>query len=174
MPFENYGAGVYGPYYSAGAPDAGTDAIQTATFAGTWLAEETFTLAFDGYSTGPIDWTDTDGDLIDNINAALDDLPNGGTAWIVATDDSLTDGLGDVLLTFSGGDLSKKVVPLVTVAANTSVDGTLSIAEDTAGVTATYRDAQKGSILFDTDAGGKYIKTGDTGTGDYTLVGTQS
>ncbi len=174
MPFENYGPGIYGPYYNAGAPAAGTDEIQTATFGGTWLAGEKFRLVYDGFATGLIDWSATNNTLRDHINTALNALPNLGTSWAVAAVGTMTLGIGTMLVTFSGGDVSKKNVSLMTVRGSTSVSGTLSVATSTPGVPATYRDAQKGSELVDVSNAIDYIKTGNTGTGTYTKTGTQS
>ena len=93
---------------------------------------------------------------------------------VVATDVDLSSGLGHVLLTFSGGDVAKRAVSTMTVTGNTSVDGTLSIAETTPGVTATYRDVPPGTALYDTTNKIAYIHTGTQGAPTWTKVGTQT
>ena len=172
--FENYGPGVYGPYYTPGAPVAGTDEAQTATFGGTWLAGDTFRLAFDGYTTAAIPWSAVNATLLASLQAATNALPNVGTNGIVWTLGTLAAGLGTVIATFSGGNLAKRAVALLTVPSKTTAAGTLAIAETQAGVTATYRDIAKGALLVDVTNAIEYIKTGAAGTGAYTKVGAQT
>ena len=171
---ENYGAGVYGPYYYAGAPVAGTNEVQTATFGGTWLATETFRLVFGGVPTAAITWNATNATLLSRVQAALDAHPSLGTSWCVASAGTLTAGIGTMLLTFSGGDVSARDVGQMSVTGSTSAAGTLAIATTTPGVTATYRDVAKGAVLVDVSSGTHYCKTGNAGTGTYVKTGTQT
>ncbi len=174
--YTSTGAGVTDIIYCDEEPDAGTDAIQILTIGGT-PDGGTFRLGYGSIATADIEWTATDADLIDNIQDALDALYTLGTDWVVATDDTLTDGIGDVDLTFSGGDVQKRLVGLITIEANnlTGSDPTLEVNEDTAGADATGRDAAPGSVMVDFTNTKKYIQTGDEGDPPtWTLVGSQS
>lgn len=162
------------PLTNAGAPTAGTNEVQTLTIGGTPTGG-TFKLTFDGWTTGAITWSATNATLLANINAALDLLPNVGTAGIVATDSTLTAGIGNLLLTFSGGNLVKRAVSLMTAASSlTGTAPTLAIAETTPGVNASGLGAAKGSLLTDTTNGILYIQTGTATSPTWTKVGTQS
>jgi hypothetical protein len=175
MAYEAEGAGIYGPYFIAGAPVAGTNEVQTLTIGGTPTGG-TFKLAYAGATTAAITWSATNATLLANINAALDALATLGTAWVVAAAGSLTAGIGTITLTFSGGDVSRRAVALITVANNslTGTTPTLAIAETTPGVDATRRSAPKGAIVIDKTNGVAYIKTGLPGTGTYVVVGAQT
>lgn len=162
--------GGLGPFTNAGAPSAGVDETQTATLGGTG-GTSTFRLILSGVPTGTIAWSATNGTLLANINAALD--ARFGTAQIVATDVALTAGIGTLLLTFSGSDYAKTVMPVMT---RLIVSGALTIAivETTAGVTATARGAEKGATLIDTTNGLHYTNTGTTSAPTWTKTGTQT
>jgi hypothetical protein len=162
--------GSYGPYFSAGAPAAGTNAVQTLTLDATG---GTFQLAYEGRRTAAITWSATNATLLANIQAALDALL--GTNAVVATAGTLTAGVGTVLLTFSGAPLSKTVASVFTVA-NNSLTGTAtcSIANTTPGVRAAARNAKPGARLVDVSAGKAYINTGTQGAPTWTVEGTQS
>jgi len=161
-------------YQNAGAPSAGTSEVQTLTFGGTPTGG-TFTLTFDGYTTAPVTWIDSDdAALIAAIDAALEALPNIGTGGVTCADGTLTDGVGTVTITF-GGNLAKLAVPLIV--ANSSLTGTAPTAvvtETTAGVTATARGAKIGATVQDTTNGVLYINTGTALAPTWTKVGTQS
>lgn len=168
--------GGIGPYESAGAPSAGTSAVQTLTFGGTPTGG-TFKLAFDGFTTAPITWTAVDATLISAIDTALEALPNIGTAGVTVADGTLTDGIGNVTITF-GGNLAKLAVPLITVSSSSLTGTAPTVAfeeESTAGVTASFRGSKKGAIVTDTTNGVVYVNTGTTGLNPtWTKVGTQS
>src|SRR5205085_5126746 len=146
MAYENYGPGVYGPYYFPGPPVAGTNAVQTLTIGGTPTGG-TFKLSYEGRRTGNIAWSATNATLLASLQAALDAIT--GTSWIVATAGTLTAGIGTILLTFSGGDVAARAVNLIVIDTNalTGTAPTLAIATTTPGVNATYRDAQKGAVF---------------------------
>jgi hypothetical protein len=162
--------GTYGPYFNAGAPSAGTDEVQTATLGGTG-AGSTFKLKLDGQTTGDITWSATNATLLSNINTALD--ATFGASQIVASDSTLTAGIGDLLLTISGSNYAKSAVSLMT-ALITAGALTVSIAETTAGVNATGRGALKGAKLIDTTNGIDYINTGTVSAPTWVKTGTQS
>lgn len=166
--------GTLGPYSTAGAPTAGTDEVQTLTIGGTPTAG-TFTLTFDGKTTGAITWSATNATLLSNINTALDALATGGASYIVATAGTLTAGIGTILLTFSGGTLAKRNVPLMTATSSlTGTSPTLAIATTTPGVDASGLGAGIGAQLQDTTNGVAYVNTGTAATPTWTKVGTQS
>jgi hypothetical protein len=162
--------GTYGPYYNAGAPSAGTNEVQTATLGGTGSGS-TFKLKLDGVSTAAIAWSATNATLLANINAALDAA--FGASQIVATDSTLSSGLGDLLLTFSGSNFSKSAVNTMTAEVVTG-SLTVSVAETTAGVNATARGALAGASLTDTTNSVAYINTGTANAPTWTKIGTQS
>jgi hypothetical protein len=173
MAYEVYGPGVYGPYYNAGAPSAGVNEVQTLTIGGTPTGG-TFRLSYEGRRTGNITWSATNATLLANIQAALDAIT--GANWIVATAGTLTAGIGTILLTFSGGDVAARAVNTIVVDTNalTGTAPTLAVAETTPGVSATYRDVQKGAVIIDVTNGQHYMKTGNAGTGTYVKTGTQT
>lgn len=162
--------GSLGPYQSAGAPSAGTNAVQTATLGGTG-GTSTFNLVLDGVKTAAIAWNVTNATLLAAINAALD--AKFGTAQIVATDSTLSSGLGNLLLTFSGSDVAKKVVSTMT---SEILSGalTVAIATTTPGVAASGRGAPKGATLIDTTNGLHYTNTGTPSSPTWTKTGTQT
>lgn len=174
MAYETAGAGVTGVVNNAGAPSAGTNEVQTVTIAN--VTGGTFAIGIDGHYTAPITWSNVNATLLSRINTALDGLASGGSSWIVATDSTLASGLGDLLLTFSGGDFAKKAMPLATIA-DLSLTGSgaeITVAETTPGVTATRRDAVPGSLVLDTTNKKLYIHTGTQGAPTWTVVGSQS
>lgn len=158
---------------SAGAPSAGTSEVQTLTFADTWAGSDTFTLSFDGYTTAAIAWSATNNTLRDNIDAALELLPNIGTGGVTTAVGTMTSGIGTMTVT-AAGNIGKLAIPLLVIDATVAGDGTLDVAETTEGVTATGRGAIKGSILTDTTNGVLYINTGTALAPTWTKVGTQS
>jgi hypothetical protein len=172
MAYESYGKGVYGTRLNAGPPSAGSNEVQTLTFGGTWAPGDTFRLSYEGRLTAVLSWSAVNATLLAAIQAGLDAIT--GTSWIVATAGTLTTGLGTVLLTFSGGDVSHRNVNSVAVPNVTSAAGTLTNAETTPGVTATARDAQPGTTVLDTTNSKLYINTGPQGAPVWTVVGAQS
>lgn len=162
----------YGPYFNAGAPGTGTNAVDTLTLDATG---GTFKLAYDGFTTGAITWSATNATLLANIQAALDALPNLGTNWVVASAGTVTAGVGTILLTFSGGDVAKTAAATITVA-NNSLTGTATctVSETTPGVRATHRNSIPGAVVVDVTNKKLYINTGTQGAPTWTVVGSQS
>ena len=159
------------PILNAGAPTAGTNEVQTLTIDATG---GTFKLAFDGFTTAAITWSATNNTLRDNVDAALEALPNIGTGGVTTAVGTMTAGVGTLTITFAG-NLALRAVPTITVA-NNSLTGTatLSIAETTPGVNATGLGAAKGALLTDTTNGILYINTGTALAPVWTKVGTQT
>lgn len=166
--------GVGAGYETAGAPSAGTNAVQTLTIGGTPTGG-TFKLGFEGNNTAAITWSATNATLLANINAALDALPALEDGDLVATAGTLTAGIGTVLIT-AAGNQARTPVTLLTIAGNslTGTVPTLSIATTTAGVAASGRGARKGALLTDTTNGILYINTGTAYSPTWTKVGTQT
>lgn len=159
------------PLRFAGTPSAGTSEVQTITID---ADGGTFKLAFDGYTTGDIDWDSTNNTLRDNVDAALEALPNIGAGNVTTAVGTMTSGVGTLTVTFAGA-LAAKAVPTITVADNSLTGtGTLSVAETTPGVDATYRGVGKGVLVVDTTNGLLYINTGTAYAPTWTKVGTQS
>ena len=165
--------GTAGPLRFAGIPSAGTSEIQTLTFAATWIAAETFKLAFEGFTTAPIAWSATNATLVGNIDAALEALPNIGSGGVTTATGTMTSGIGTITVAFAG-NLAKKPVATISVAQNNSAAGTLGVAETTPGVLATGRGASVGATLQDTTNGVSYVNTGTSLSPTWTKVGTQS
>jgi hypothetical protein len=164
--------GVTGaPLLNAGAPVNGTDEVQTLTID---ADGGTFKLKFDGHVTAAISWSATNNTLRDNVDAALEALNNIGTGNVTTAVGTMTAGVGTLTITFVTG-LGKKAVPTITVENNSLTGtGTLSVAETTPGVDATYRGAASGALLSDTTNKKLYINTGTPAAPTWTVVGTQT
>lgn len=168
---------VGAPLQSAGVPGAGTDEVQTLTIGGTPEAGDKITVCFGGFCA-VADWSATDATLVGNLDAALESLAAIGTGGVAVADVTLTSGVGDASITFSGANLAKKAQPLIT-ASITNADGdasvgTVAVAETTPGVDAFGRGAPKGSLATDTTNGILYINTGTAQAPTWTKVGTQT
>lgn len=165
---------TYGPLTNAGAPTAGTDEVQTITFGGTPTGG-TFKLKFGSFVTAAISWSATNNTLRDNVDAALEALPNVGAGNVTVAVGTMTAGVGTLTMTFAG-TLAKRAVALITVASNnlTGTAPTVAVTETTPGVNATHRGAPKGAKLVDTDNGIDYINTGTTSAPTWTKTGTQT
>lgn len=165
--------GAHGTRFVTGAPSAGTDEVQTLTIGGTPTGG-TFKLTFDGHTTAAISWSSTNNTLRDNVDAALEALPNIGTGGVTTAVGTMTAGVGTLTITFAG-NLAKMAVPTITVASNsmTGTAPTVAVAETTPGVTATERGAPIGALLV-RDNGTAYINTGTALAPTWTVVGSQS
>jgi hypothetical protein len=121
-------------YENAGAPSDGMNEVQTLTIGGSPTGG-TFKLRFDGHTTAPITWSSTNNTLRDNVDAALEALPNIGAGGVTTAVGTMTNGVGTLTITFAG-NLAKLVVPTITVADNSLVDATpptIAVAETTPG-----------------------------------------
>lgn len=158
----------------AGAPVAGTDEVQTITIGGTPTAGS-FTLTYEGFTTGAITWSSTNATLIANIDAALEALSNIGTGGVTTAVGTMTAGIGTATVTFNG-NLGKKAVSLMTATNSlTGTDPTVAVTETTPGVDASFRNvAGKGQVVSDTTNGKLYINTGTAIAPTWTVVGAQT
>lgn len=158
----------------AGAPVAGTDEVQTITIGGTPTGGS-FILEWKGKRTAPINWSATNNTLRDNVDAALEALPNVGAGSVKTAVGTMTAGVGTLTVTFTGA-LGKKAVPTISVVSNSMTGSapTVAVAETTPGVSATHRGAPKGAPLTDTTNGIAYINTGTADAPTWTKVGTQT
>lgn len=141
-----------------GAPSAGTDEVQTLTFAGNTAG--TFYLTLEGQETAAITWSSTNTTLFSNIDAALEALPNVGTGGVVVAVGTMTSGIGTCTATFSGGDRAKQPLGGVMTRRMGTLDGTLTIARTTPGVSSSFRGAGKGAVAVNTAAGTIFVNTG--------------
>lgn len=166
--------GVYYGLTSAGAPTAGTSEVQTLTIGGTPTGG-TFTLVFDGFTTAAITWSATNNTLRDNVDAALEALPNIGTGGVTTAVGTMTAGIGTLTITFAG-NLASLAVATITVGTNslTGTSPTVAVVETTPGVTPSSRGAPIGAALTDTTNGLAYINTGTALAPVWTKVGTQT
>jgi hypothetical protein len=159
----------------AGVPGAGTDEVQTITFGGTPTGG-TFTLTFMGFTTAAITWSATNATLVANVDAALEALPNIGTGGVVVAVGTMTAGIGTLTATFSGGNLSKKLLSVMTAnaASLTGTNPTVTVAQTTPGVDAAFRGAGKGQLVVDVTNGVLYINAGTALSPTWTKVGNQT
>src|SRR5262249_41215198 len=130
----------------------GVNAVQTLTFGGT-VTGGTFTLTFNGQTTGAINWSATTSTLQANIQAALNALPTIGAGNTVVSN------AANPTITFQNG-LGGTSVPTMTVngAALTGTNPTAKVATTTTGVTAT------------TLVGGGTLTLDNTGTSSATRI----
>lgn len=142
------------PFEIGGAPNNGTNEIQTLTF-GAGTTTGNFKLTFQGETTGNIAWTATDATLVTNIDTALEALSGIGTSGVATAAGTVSSGIGTVTVTFSGANVAKLNVGIISVATQTT-GGTLSVAESTAGVEADGRDSGIGAIAIDSTNGAMY------------------
>lgn len=152
---------------NAGAPVAGTDAVQTIATTGIPTGG-TFKLAYRGKRTTDIPFNASAAAIV----AALIALPNIGAAEVVGGGGPLPTG---VTVTFAL-TLGKSVQPLITLASNNLTGGTsptVTIANTTPGVEPTMKTAKRGDLLSDTVNGVLYITTGADGEPVWVKVGTQ-
>ena len=160
--------------YTAGAPVAGTDEVQTLTIGGT-PTSGTFTITFRGATTAPITWSATNATLVANVDAALEVLRTIGTGNVTTAVGTMTAGIGTITLTFVAA-LGKMALPLAT-ADGSGLVGTVptaAITETTPGVDATLRGAAKGALLVREDTGVLHVNTGTAVAPTWTIAGTQS
>lgn len=155
--------GAYGPAVYPAAPVAGTDAVQTITFSGAAVSTGTFTLVLSGQETAPIPGSATPGTIVASIDSALELLPSLGTGAVVTAAGTYTAGAGTITVTFSGANVSRKPIDLLTVG-NNSLTGspTIGIATTTAGVRPTWPGAPTGALAIDTSGTGALLQ--NTGT----------
>lgn len=147
------------PVLVAGAPSDGTAEVQTLTIGGTPTAG-TFTITFDGFTTGAITWSATDATLVSNIQTALNALPNLADGEVTVADATLTAGIGTATLTFGGNRADLAVNLMVATSSLTGTSPTAVITETTPGVTASGRGAATGRLLINTTAGTLFQNTG--------------
>lgn len=164
--------GVTGaPLLNAGAPVNGTDEVQTLTID---ADGGTFKLKFDGHVTAAIPWSATNNTLRDNVDAALEALNNIQAGGVTVAVGTMTAGVGTLTITFTA-QKGKQAQPTITVENNSLTGtGTLSIAETTPGVDATYRGAAAGASLIDTTNKKHYTNTGTPAAPTWTVTGTQT
>jgi hypothetical protein len=154
--------GSKGVMYLAAAPTVGTDAVNSMVIGGTPSGGSSFILNVFGFQTPAILWSSTNATLLAAIQAALDAVPGVGTNGIVATAGgapALTAGVGQVLLTFSGANVSKRTQSTITVV-SPPAGGTLAITESTPGVTMNPFSPRKGALVVDENAGALLQNTG--------------
>src|SRR6266540_4205138 len=134
----------------AGVPGAGTDEVQTITFGGTPTGG-TFKLAFMGFTTAAISWSATNTTLRDNVDAALEALPNVGTGGVTTAVGTMTAGIGTLTVT-AAGNLTKKLLTVMTADASslTGTSPTVTVAQTTPGVDAAFRGLGAGALVVDT------------------------
>ena len=141
------------PYY--GAPQDGVDAEQNITI-GAGAAAGNWRLSFAGFETANLAHNAAHG----AVEAALNALPSIGAGGVTVTDEGT-----HFKVAFDGAAVAKKTQPDLVVSHNSLVDGgavavAITITEETAGVTATWREAPTGAMIIDTETGNLYINEG--------------
>lgn len=147
-------------YTYAGVPTNGTTEIVTLTFpAGT--AAGTFTLTPAGSRTSPtIAWSTSSTAIVANVSAGLQALTAVGTNGCTVAAGTFVNavGSGSVVITMAGKNAKRNFPDFTINAAGMTGTGTAStIATGTAGVEATYRNANPGQLLIDTVTPDLYI-----------------
>lgn len=162
-------------YTSAGAPAAGTDAIQTLTIGGTPTGG-TFKIALEGFTTAAITWSATNATLVSNIDTAVGAISSvGGVGNVTTAVGTMTAGIGTITLTFVSGR-GLQPISTATIADNslTGTSPTLAIATTTPGVRPGGAGAAIGATLTDVTNGKLYINTGTAAAPTWTVVGAQT
>lgn len=149
-------------YKFAGVPSSGTSEIDTLTIA-TGVTGGTFTITvLGGRTTAAITWSATNATLVANVDAALENLNVVGTGGVTTAVGTMTAGIGTITLTMAGKN-AKMDFPLLSIGANnltgagTPPPSAVTLTTTTAGVEATFRDAQAGQLLVDTVTPDLYI-----------------
>ena len=122
--------------YNAGAPSAGTNAVQTLAVTGSPTGG-TYKLGYDGFTTAALAYNANDA----AIQAALQALPSIGSG-----NATVSSGV----VTFAGA-LARRKVPLITLQVNALTGGTtptVTVANTTPGVHSTHRGAPTGAVLM--------------------------
>lgn len=149
-------------YSYPGPPSNGTNEVDTLTTQ-TGTNGGTFTISVaNGRTTAPITWSATNATLIANVDAALEALPNIGVGGVTTAAGSLTAGIGTITITFTGKNATTDF-PALSIGTNSLTGGAApTLSTTTAGVTATFRNAQPGDILIDSVTPGLYFNTSAT------------
>ncbi len=150
--------GLLGPFARAGAPVAAVNEVQTITPSAA-PASGTFVLNFEGHRTAALDW---------DTSAAEMEAALNGLGSIGASGCSVTLGGGPpqfYTVTFDGGNMAGRALPLITVESNSVLDAglaavTWTVAESVTGVTPSFAGARIGAIYIDTATGAIYQNTG--------------
>ena len=158
---------------TATVPVNGTSEIDTITIGGA-PAGGTFTLTFEGRTTGAISWSATNATLVANIDDALEALPNVGTGGVTTAVGTMTAGVGTITVAFAGNRAKENVSAMTATNALTSSTPTptpsLAVATTTAGVTADGRITPKGTLLIDGGTPDLYINDGTPPNPTWTKV----
>jgi hypothetical protein len=138
-------------------PINGTNAVQTLAIGGTPTAgaASSISLTWNGLTSIPALWSATNATLLANIQAALDGLFNsGGTSAYncIATNSTLSSGVGNILITFQGSYAAMPQSLLVAVNNLTGTAPTAVVTNTTTGVSATNRQAAPGEQCVFTGA----------------------
>lgn len=154
--------------YQGTAPVDGTDEVQELDITGSPTGG-TFKLSFRGATTAAIDFDASAAE----VEAALEALSTIGTDGVAVADDG---GNLPYTITF-GGDLGKRVQPLITVVDSALTGGTdpeVTVTETTPGVDGTLIGHPAGTLYMDTENNELYANTGTANDPTWTVVGTQS
>lgn len=148
-------------YAFAGVPSNGTSEIDTLTIAASTSGGSFTITVAGGRTTRAVAWTATDATLVANVDAALEELPQIGTAGVTTAAGTLSSGIGTITITFIGKN-AKRDMPALTITSSLTGGAAGTLTTTTAGVEATYRDAAKGQLLVDSSTPDLYIN--DSGT----------
>jgi hypothetical protein len=128
----------------------GVASVQTITFAG-MQATSKFRLSYRGQETAAITWSATSNTLRDNIDAALELLPNIGTAGVVTAVGTMTSGIGTITVTFAARGMQPLlgVRDLRLTEAVAGTEATITVEETTVGTDGPIGDS--GVTVADVD-----------------------
>lgn len=155
--------GTSGTLKSAGAPGAGTSAVQTITVTLEDSAGGTYRLSFEGARSAAL----ADDAAAADVQTALRALRTIGATGVGVSGSAG----GPYTVTFAG-TLEKQAVGLISAIEEVGVS--VAVENTTPGVNATGRGSAKGTLLVDTATGILYSNTGTPTAPTWTKVGTQT
>ena len=169
--------GALGPFRIDGAPDAGTSEIQVLTFAGTWGAGDTFTLAYGDEVTADIAWSATNNTLNTNVKNALNALDSIGANGVATATGTMTSGIGTMTVTFADKAPHDQIASDTVTpdsGSGSGDDGTVVGSTDTPGVAPSFNGAIKGALLNDVANAKLYENNGTAAQAVWGLVSGQT
>jgi hypothetical protein len=148
--------------FSTTTQTLGTNEVQTLAIGGT-PTSGTFILQYGSARSSTITWSSTDATLVANIQTALEAIPGIGSGGVTVTDSTLSSGIGNALIEFTGSLAKKDVSELSVYANNLAGTGpTLAITTTTAGVDATGRSDTAGAVFVETTNARAYLRDAAT------------
>lgn len=143
-------------YSYAGVPANGTNELNTVTIGGTPTAGSFTITITGGRTTAAIAWSATNATLLANVDAALEALSVIGVGGVTTADATLSSGIGTFTIALSGKNARQDFAAMTVTSSLTGTSPTLSIANTTPGVAATFGSAPIGALVEDISNGELY------------------